>query len=184
MGLEGNSSFSLNNPDPSDPLFHVCWGRQLCSSCLIDDVSCSWCAISSTCVPNPSRFPIFAPFGSATICPLGSKKRWELRAPPFGCHASTLTVMSVTGAVLATVALGAVGVGLVWLIRWTRWRRKGAKHGQSDEEEEGPSRWRDWNSGFALSAGLFSHWRRIECVTEECVTEIEEREGEETRPLL
>ncbi|KOS45116.1 hypothetical protein ACN38_g3968 [Penicillium nordicum] len=44
--LEGNSSF-LNNPDPSDPLFHVCWGRQSCSSCLTGDVACSWCAIVS-----------------------------------------------------------------------------------------------------------------------------------------
>ena len=42
--LEGNSSYP-NNPDPSDPLFHVCWGRQSCPSCLTGNVACSWCAI-------------------------------------------------------------------------------------------------------------------------------------------
>ncbi|KAJ5420629.1 hypothetical protein N7465_003148 [Penicillium sp. CMV-2018d] len=172
--FEGNSSF-LNNPDPSDPLFHVCWGRQTCSSCLTGDVACSWCAISSTCVPNPSRVPIFAPFGSENICPLGSKERWELRAMPFGCHASTMTILSVMGAVLTTLVLGVVGVGLVWLVRRTRRRWKEAEHEQLDEEGQGSSRWRGWDLGLASFVGLFPQWRR---------TEGQPEAEEEIRPLL
>lgn len=34
---------SLSTVD--DPLFHICWGRQSCSSCLAGDVGCSWCPI-------------------------------------------------------------------------------------------------------------------------------------------
>ncbi|EKV17647.1 hypothetical protein PDIP_30600 [Penicillium digitatum Pd1] len=178
--FEGNSSFSLTEPDLSDPLFHVCWGRHSCSSCLIGDVDCSWCAISSTCVPNPSRVPIFAPFGSENICPLGSKERWELRATPFGCHASTVTVLSVFGAVFGTVALGALGVGLVWLVRWTRWRLKEVEYDQPDEEGQGSSKWRGWDWRLASLVSLCPQWRRTECQTE-----VEEEEEEaETRPLL
>ncbi|KAJ5382829.1 hypothetical protein N7517_000740 [Penicillium concentricum] len=180
--LKGNSSIPLNNPDPSDPLFHVCWGRQSCSSCLTGDIACSWCAISSTCVPNPSRVPIFAPFSSANICPLGSKERWELRARPFGCNASTLTVLSVMGAVLTTVALGAVGVALVWLMHRTRWRWKEAEYEQVEEEGERSSGWRGWNSGLAFSVSFFPQWSWTEGRTE--VEEEEEEEEAETRPLL
>ncbi|KAJ6143277.1 hypothetical protein N7471_002730 [Penicillium samsonianum] len=172
-----NSSF-LNNPDPSDPVFHACWGRQSCSSCLTGDIACSWCAISSTCVPNPSLVPIFAPFGSENICPLGSKERWELRATPFGCHASTLTVLSVIVSVLGTLALGIVGVGLVWLVRWTRWRWKEVEYEQPDEEGQGSSRWRSWGLGLASFVGLFPQWSRTEGQSEV------EGEEAETRPLL
>ncbi|KAJ5185391.1 hypothetical protein N7472_010231 [Penicillium cf. griseofulvum] len=173
---KGNSSFPLNNP--SDPLFHICWGRQSCSSCLHGDAACSWCAISSTCVPNASRVPIFAPFGSANICPLGSKERWELRAPTFGCNASTLTVLSVMGAALVTVALGAVGVGLVWLVRRTQWRWKEAEYEESDEEGEGSSRWR-WSWRPVSFFGFFPQWRWTDSRTQ-----VEEGEEAETRPLL
>ncbi|KAJ5182200.1 hypothetical protein N7449_012347 [Penicillium cf. viridicatum] len=169
-----NSSF-LNNPDPSDPLFHVCWGRQSCSSCLTGDVACSWCAISSTCVPNPSLVPIFAPFGSENICPLGSKERWELRAMPFGCHASTVTVVSAMGAVLATLALGVVGVGLVWLVRRTRRRWKEVEYEELDEGGQRSSRWRGWDLGLASFVGLFTQWSR---------TEGQPEVEEEIRPLL
>ncbi|KAJ5838113.1 uncharacterized protein N7525_003301 [Penicillium rubens] len=171
---KGNFS-SLN--DPSDPLFHVCWGRQSCSSCLTGDVACSWCAISSTCVPNPSRVPIFAPFGSENICPLGAKEKWELRALPFGCHASTLTVVSVMGAVLAILALGVVGVGLVWLVRRTRWRWRETEYERADEEEQGSSRWRGWILGVGSFVGLVSQSSRSEGQTE-----VEEEA--ESRPLL
>ncbi|KAJ5827160.1 hypothetical protein N7447_003923 [Penicillium robsamsonii] len=175
---EGNASSPLNNPDPSDPLFHVCWGRQSCSSCLTGEVACSWCAISSTCVPNPSGVPIFAPFGSASICPLGSKERWELRARPFGCKASTLTVLSVMGAVLTTTVLGAVGVALVWLVYRTRWHWKDAEYEQPDQEERS-SGWRGRNLGLGSIAGFFPRWSWTEAQTE-----VEEEEEAETRPLL
>ncbi|KAJ5419242.1 uncharacterized protein N7487_002792 [Penicillium crustosum] len=172
--LEGNSSI-LKNPDPSDPLFHVCWGRQSCSSCLTGDVACSWCAISSTCVPNPSWVPIFAPLGSENICPLGSKERWELRAKPFGCHASTVTVLSVIGAVLTTLMLGVVGVGLVWLVYRTRRRWKEVEYGELDEEGQRSSKWRGWDLGVASFVGLFPQRSR---------TESQPQAEEEIRPLL
>ncbi|KAJ5862762.1 hypothetical protein N7455_006830 [Penicillium solitum] len=172
--LEGNSSF-LNNLDPSDPLFHVCWGRQSCSSCLTGGVACSWCAISSTCVPNPSRVPIFAPFGSENICPLGSKERWELRAMPFGCNASTVTVLAVIGAVLTTLVLGVVGVGLVWLVCRTRRRWKEVEYEELDEEGQRSSRWRGWCLGLGSFVGLFPQRSR---------TERQPEVDEETRPLL
>ncbi|KAJ5561875.1 hypothetical protein N7535_003662 [Penicillium sp. DV-2018c] len=157
--LLGNHSIPLKNHEPDDPLFHACWRRQSCSYCLTGDIPCSWCAIvgqtvssmdlprrkltiglyptqSSTCVPNPSRIPILAPIGSSGICPLGSKEEWELRAIPFGCHASTLTVLSVTVAVLGTLALVGMMVGMMWLVRWIRWRWKEDDYEQIDVEEQ------------------------------------------------
>ncbi|KAJ5158640.1 uncharacterized protein N7500_008291 [Penicillium coprophilum] len=175
--LMTNFTIPLNNPNPNDPLFHVCWRRQSCSSCLTGDVACSWCAISSTCVPNQSRVPIFAPFGSANICPLGPKERWELRARPFGCNASTFTVLSIMGAVLATVALGAVGVGFLWLVHRSRWRRKEAEYGQPDEGERAYG-WQGGNSRPASLAGFFPQWNWTVGRTEA------EEEEAETRPLL
>jgi hypothetical protein len=41
----GNSSLPFNSLDTSDPLFHLCWQRQSCSTCLAGDDPCSWCAI-------------------------------------------------------------------------------------------------------------------------------------------
>ncbi|KAJ5794050.1 hypothetical protein N7457_000649 [Penicillium paradoxum] len=134
---------------------------------------------SSTCVPNPSRFPIFAPIGSSIICPLGSKERWEMRALPFGCDASTLTVLSVIVAMLGTLALGGVVVGVVWLVRRTR-RWKEAEYERIDGEEQGSSAWQSWDLGLASIVGLFPYWSRMGDQTEA-------EEGEdaaETRPLL
>ena len=134
-------------------------------------------------MPNPSRVPIFAPFGSENICPLGAKERWELRALPFGCHASTLTVVAVMSAVLAILALGVVGVGLLWLVRRTRWRWKETEYERAeraeraDEEEQGSSRWRGWIWGLVSLASLFPQSGRIESHTEA-------EEDVETRPLL
>jgi len=42
------STEAFDITDTSDPLFHVCWRRQSCSSCLAGDVACSWCAIVCT----------------------------------------------------------------------------------------------------------------------------------------
>lgn len=53
---------------------------------------------------------------------------------PFGCHASTVTVLAVIGAVLTTLALGVVGVGLVWLVCRTRRRWKEVEYEELDEE--------------------------------------------------
>ncbi|KAJ5620465.1 hypothetical protein N7510_004449 [Penicillium lagena] len=119
--------------DASDPLFHVCWRRQSCSSCLSGDVACSWCPISSTCVPNPARLPIFSPIRSSHLCPLGSKERWELRAAPFGCNVSTLTVLSVLVAVLSSLALAGLVYLVVWAVQRLRSRWKDAQYERLDD---------------------------------------------------
>ncbi|PYH68186.1 uncharacterized protein BO88DRAFT_444459 [Aspergillus vadensis CBS 113365] len=110
----------------TDPLFYLCWRRQSCNTCLKGDIPCSWCAVSSTCVPNPSLLPILSPLHSSQICPLGSKERWELRAIPFGCHVSTITFLTGVVGVLGTLAvLGLIALG-VWVVKGVR-RRGGWK---------------------------------------------------------
>ncbi|KAJ5301777.1 hypothetical protein N7508_006640 [Penicillium antarcticum] len=175
LELLGNNSSPLTNPEDNDALFHVCWRRQSCLNCLAGDVPCSWCAISSTCVPNTARVPIFAPIGLETICPLGSKERWELRALPLGCHASTLTVLSVMIAVLGTVAFGGVLFGIVWLVQRVRRRWKETEYGRASDRKSG----HEGHSG-GLGIGLFlAFWpgkgHRME---------IEDGDEAETRPLL
>ncbi|KAJ5032429.1 uncharacterized protein L3040_009034 [Drepanopeziza brunnea f. sp. 'multigermtubi'] len=74
----------------------ICWRQQGCGGCLERvDAPCSWCPASGTCIPNPSRLQLLAPFSRPNICPLW-EERWELRSGTFGCHISTLT--AVTGA--------------------------------------------------------------------------------------
>lgn len=73
---------------------------------------------SSTCVPNPNTFPILAPINSSTICPLGDKERWELRATPFGCDVSTITFLTAVVTIISTLLV----VGLVFMAVWA-WKR-------------------------------------------------------------
>ncbi|OOO09199.1 GOLD domain protein [Aspergillus oryzae] len=75
---------------------------------------------TSTCVPNPARFPILAPLGSSNICPLGSKERWELRAMPFGCNVSTFTFLTAVVSVLGTLATVALGYFVLWATKRPR----------------------------------------------------------------
>jgi hypothetical protein len=125
-------------------------------------------------VPNPSRVPILAPVGSAYICPLGSKERWELRAQPFGCNASTLTVLSILVAVLGTLTLGGMGAILVWFVRRIQHRWKEAEY-----EGLHPSKWRDL--GFLASfVTVFASWGRSQRRSEAD----DDAESAETRPLL
>lgn len=117
------------------------------------------------------RVPILAPIRSTDICPLGSKERWELRAQPLGCYASTLTVLSVIVSVLGVLALGVLGVVLVWCVRQAQRRWK-------DSEYEGidSSRWRDF--GLIVSfVSLFPGWASSQGDTEN-------GEDAERRPLL
>lgn len=117
------------------------------------------------------RVPILAPIRSANICPLGSKERWELRAQPLGCSASTFTVLSVIVTVLGVLTLGGLGVVLVWCVRQAQRRWK-------DSEYEGidSSRWRD--PGLLVSfVNLFPRWAPGQSDTEN-------GESAETRPLL
>ncbi|KAE8145337.1 hypothetical protein BDV25DRAFT_133871 [Aspergillus avenaceus] len=122
--VPANMSFPL---EANDPLFYLCWRRQSCGWCLQGDAPCSWCAVTSTCVPNPSRFPILAPLHSSKICPLGSKERWELRAVPFGCNVSTFSFLTAIVAVLGTLVAIALGYHLV---RVGRRMRQSLGHGK------------------------------------------------------
>ena len=111
---------NLPSSDDMDLLFH-CWRLTTCDSCLSTDYPCSWCSISSTCVPNTIfKFPfqILAPIKTESICPLAWRERWELRAKPFSCRCSTMTLMSTVIAVLSTlVALSVIQI-LIVLLRW------------------------------------------------------------------
>ncbi|KAL4894054.1 hypothetical protein BDV59DRAFT_21383 [Aspergillus ambiguus] len=113
--MNANATYPL---DTSDPLFYVCWRRQTCGWCLEGDVPCSWCAVSSTCVPNRASLTILSPLGSSQICPLGSKERWELRTTTLGCNVSTITFLTAVVSVVATLAV----IGLGYLVAWA-WDR-------------------------------------------------------------
>lgn len=108
-----------------DPVYLLphCWGLQDCYSCLHSNYHCSWCAISSTCVPNPATWPLLTPIYNPDICSLNDE-RWELRGNELGCKVSTRTFLSVVVAVLGTVFLICAGWELARFWRWssTRWR--------------------------------------------------------------
>lgn len=84
-------------------------------------------------MPNPARLPIFSPIRSSHLCPLGSKERWELRAAPFGCNVSTLTVLAVLVAVLSSLALVGLVYLVVWVVQRLRSRWKDAQCGRVDD---------------------------------------------------
>ncbi|KAJ5658645.1 uncharacterized protein N7484_002294 [Penicillium longicatenatum] len=185
---ELSKNISLTVSKGNDSLFHLCWRRQSCSQCLADDVSCSWCAISSTCVPNPGRIPILAPIGSDQICPLGSKERWELRARPLGCNASTLTVLSVMISISGTLALFAISVLIIWLVKRVRRRMKQTEYERLDEDSQNSPwlGWLDWASLFSLG-GLFSQGETQTETQGQGANQALADEGQEdpeTRPLL
>ncbi|KAJ5798881.1 uncharacterized protein N7503_006386 [Penicillium pulvis] len=188
MAFEQPNNISLTESDGSDPLFHLCWRLQSCSQCLTEGVSCSWCAISSTCVPNPGRFPILAPIGSDQICPLGSKERWELRARPLGCNASTLNVLSVIISISGTLALFAIVVLIVWLVKRLRRRLKQTEY---ERLGDGPSdsSWLGWLDMASLLSlvGLSSQGESQTGTQGQGANQALAEEGQEdpeTRPLL
>ena len=148
----------------SDPsLFHACWRLMNCESCLSTQHPCSWCSVSQVCVPNTHLnypFAILAPIKHEDICPLTWRERWEMRAKPFSCRCSTITLMSVIIAVLSTLA-GLLFIYLAiltggWLVkewkgrkdgwwriwRWRpafhRWRAAQKPHGTVTDEERRP----------------------------------------------
>ncbi|KAJ5677201.1 uncharacterized protein N7477_002834 [Penicillium maclennaniae] len=186
--LKANPEHHRNNLqdvlDSSDPLFNICWSRQSCSSCLRGDVACSWCAISSTCVPNPAHLPILAPLYSTHICPLDAKERWELRALPFGCSVSTTTFLSTTVAALSTFAL----IGMIYLViaivKWARNRWKEAEHEQLDDQEREFSWWGclDPRLVVCLWTGLFGEGQGQQGQSQRILGD--EQDDTESRPLL
>lgn len=104
--FEEFANFSLTRA--SDPgLFFNCWRLPNCEACLASSYPCSWCATSQVCVPNEhfrDPFALLAPIKYEDICPLAWRERWEMRAKPFSCRCSTMTLMSVVVAVLSTLA--------------------------------------------------------------------------------
>ncbi|EEH08343.1 predicted protein [Histoplasma capsulatum G186AR] len=170
----GNGRGDDHEEDKDDPLLHFCWQQQRCGSCLEASRACSWCPDSSTCVPNRFPFPLLAPLTSPSICPLGSRERWELRAAPLGCNVSTLTFMTGAVSVSGTLLLVFVGWVIVVLGRkvWRAVRFRGGgrerRRGRSgsdwrfDFNGRGGGRW--WNLGSG---------RRIVAIVEQ-----------ERRPLL
>lgn len=123
-----NSTSSHTRSD----LFHQCWRLPHCEACLSSSLSCSWCATSQVCVPNDQfkwPFAILAPIKYEGICPLSWRERWEMRAKPFSCRCSTMTLMSVVVAIMSTLA----GVLLIWFtllaVRSGRRAWKGRKPG-------------------------------------------------------
>ena len=114
-----------DSPEDLD-VFLKCWRLTNCDDCLGSRYPCSWCAVSQTCVPNVHPFPILAPIRNENICPLGWRERWEMRAKPFSCRCSTMTLMSVVIGVLSTL----VGVLLIWISwklgrwGWRKWKKR------------------------------------------------------------
>ncbi|OAA64989.1 hypothetical protein ISF_04399 [Cordyceps fumosorosea ARSEF 2679] len=90
--------------------FLRCWAQQNCDGC-INTAECSWCPYSWACVPNKHQPAFLAPIYHDDVCP-ASAERWELRTRPFGCRASTYTVLSV-GVGVSTTLLAVV---LLWLL--------------------------------------------------------------------
>ena len=100
-------------------LLAKCWQHQSCDSCLHDQNLCSWCAASSTCVANPTRWQLIAPIFHPKICPL-KEERWELRAKGLGCGVSTVTLMSVIIAIIGVILAALAIWVLLLLFRWIR----------------------------------------------------------------
>ncbi|KAL1962716.1 hypothetical protein VTN77DRAFT_9260 [Rasamsonia byssochlamydoides] len=157
---------TINN---SDDLLHffLCWKRLSCDECLSwkrekeENVSCSWCPFSSTCVPNPSpNFPILAPLRNSDICPLGARERWELRARPFGCQVSTTTFLTAVGAVLGTLALVELMVLLGVLGRMLGRCCRGRRKSTSTAAGRGERRTGSEISWDVEGRVLFMSWRR------------------------
>jgi hypothetical protein len=162
----------LNESSQNLDLFLHCWRLQTCDRCLNTSRSCSWCATSQTCVPNKVfrwPFAILAPIKTEDVCPLGWHERWEMRARPFSCRCSSMTLVSVVVAILSTL----VGVLLIWLVTllvrllWRKWNKR----------EEGWWWFSHWRPRWSLRM-RWLFWRR-EGPNVEAATS-----NEEQRPLL
>lgn len=138
LDVSGQYNNTFAQSSDSD-LFFACWRLQNCEDCLSSPRPCSWCSVSQACVPNtraPFPFQILAPIKYSDICPGAWRERWEMRAKPFSCRCSSMTLISVVVAVLSTL----FGVLLIWLfvkfVRWVvrRWRTR---------DSEWWKRWRD-----------------------------------------
>lgn len=156
----------------SPDYFHHCWRLQTCETCLSSPHPCSWCATSQVCVPNDYLsypFDILAPIKHEDICPLSWRERWELRAKPFSCRCSTMTLMSVVIAVVATLA-GILSIYLTFLLaKWLRRKWKARQEGWWK------ARSRRWRPRKWLFAGWIGQGSRLKAKV---------GQDEERRPLL
>ncbi|EFR01542.1 hypothetical protein MGYG_04544 [Nannizzia gypsea CBS 118893] len=115
-----------------DDLLPFCWRNQDCGSCLRAANFCSWCASSSTCVPNTSAFPLLAPLTNSSICPLGAKERWEIRTRPFGCAVSAASFLTCIVSVICTLVLVAAAY-----LAYQMWMAKKAEEEQQQQQDGG-----------------------------------------------
>ena len=103
---------ALPMPPPSDQRIAACWRMGDCHQCIHSPARCGWCASSNLCVPATS---LLEPVSNAGACPL-RRERWELRTRALGCGCSTTTLLSVVGAVVATLAALALGYVVVRVV--------------------------------------------------------------------
>jgi len=156
----------------SQDYFHHCWRLQTCETCLSSSDPCSWCATSQVCVPNDYLsypFGILAPIKHEDICPLSWRERWEMRAKPFSCRCSTMTLMSVVIAVVATL-VGVLSIYLTTLL--SKWLRRKWK---ARQEGWWKVRSRPWRPRKGWFAGWIGPGSRLKAKV---------GEDEERRPLL
>jgi hypothetical protein len=133
-------------------------------------------------VPNPARLPIFSPIRSSHLCPLGDKERWELRAAPFGCNVSTLTVLSVLVALVSSLVLIGLVCLVVWVVQRLRSRWKDTQYERLDDGQgsEPPWGFLDWGL-LAWLVSLVGGQRQDQ---EQAPGEAGGEENNETSPLL
>lgn len=146
--IQSDLNTSLSTLGEDEGLFRKCFRHQSCGECLAAQDLCSWCDISQVCVANtraPYPFQILAPIGHDDICPLGWKERWEMRAKPFSCRCSTMTLMSMAVAVLSTLT----GVLLIFVfIRLGKWSIRKWKEREEEWWRVGSRRpkWTRWGT--------------------------------------
>ncbi|KAK1705564.1 hypothetical protein BDP67DRAFT_583090 [Colletotrichum lupini] len=86
--------------ESSEEHFFRCWNHQDCKVCLAEN-ECSWCPMTSACVPNSYAIPLLAPAYDENICPHWAE-RWELRTKPLGCQVSTITSLTSIISIVST----------------------------------------------------------------------------------
>ncbi|KAG7050192.1 plexin repeat domain-containing protein [Colletotrichum scovillei] len=117
--------------ESSEEHFFRCWNHQDCKVCLAED-ECSWCPMTSACVPNPYAIPLLAPAYDENICPHWAE-RWELRTKPLGCQVSTITSLTSIISIVSTFVVVLLVALIVLGVRWGRRRSK-----------QDPDWWRLW----------------------------------------
>ncbi|KAL0938760.1 uncharacterized protein CTRU02_205370 [Colletotrichum truncatum] len=127
--LQARQNFTVQ--DTSEEHFFRCWRHQDCKVCLAEN-QCSWCPMTSACVPNPYTIPLLAPAWNEDICPHWAE-RWELRTRPLGCQVSTITSLTSIISIVSTLIVVLLVFLLVIAIRWGRRR-----------SQREPGWWRVW----------------------------------------